>query len=169
MKSNIFLVLIACLSFNSLDAQILINEYSASNLNSFLDEFNKTEDWIELYNTSGQAVDISGWHLSDKADKPTKWAIPEGTVIEGNGFLVFWCSGRDRSGNGNFHTNFKLAQTTGKDILLLSNPAGAIINQFDLELTLVEHSRCRTTDGGDDWAICTFPSLGSSNNSRPQF
>jgi len=47
---------------------------------SFPDNFQKTEDWIELYNDSDVAVDISGWHLSDKENKPEKWEIPAGTM-----------------------------------------------------------------------------------------
>jgi len=38
-----------------------------------------------------------------------------------------------------------------------------------LDLTLVEHSRCRSIDGGPDWVVSTEPSLGSSNDSTKQF
>ena len=149
-------------------AQVVINEYSTSNLESFYDNFGKTEDWIELYNTSNSTVDISGWHLSDKATKPAKWAIPEGTTIPGNGYLTFLCSGRDGFINGEYHTNFKLTQTKGSDLLLLSYPDSVVIEMFELELTLVEHSRCRKVDGGDEWQIGTSPSFGYSNDGEPQ-
>lgn len=153
----------------SLSAQVHINEYSASNLNSFTDSFQKTEDWIELYNTSSSDVDISGWHLSDKQNKPAKWEIPAGTMIPANGFLVFWCSGRNAHVNGEYHTNFKLAQTKANEFVLLSDPNENIIDAFPLEITLVEHSRCRAVDGGSNWKVCTQPTLGSSNNAAPQF
>ncbi len=159
--------LLFCFSL-SLFSQIHINEYSASNLNSFLDNFGRTEDWIELYNNSNDPVDISGWHLSDKESKPMKWAIPSGTTIPANGFLHFYCSGRDLVVNGEYHTNFKLAQTKNNEIVLLSNAAGTVIESFELQLTLVEHSRCRSTDGGDTWMVCTAPTLGTSNNNAPQ-
>ena len=121
MKKNYAsLLLILLWSLNSF-AQIHINEYSASNLEFFLDNYGKTEDWIELYNTSSNAVDISGWHISDKADKPGKWAIPNGTIIPANDHLVFLCSGRDGKFYGEYHTNFKLTQTEGSDLVLLSD------------------------------------------------
>ncbi|MFT7606650.1 MAG: hypothetical protein ACI8VT_004253, partial [Saprospiraceae bacterium] len=67
MKFQKHLLFLLFLSLNfSLAAQVVINEYSASNLRSFLDNFQKTEDWVELYNTSDQVADISGWYLSDK-------------------------------------------------------------------------------------------------------
>ena len=149
--------------------QVHINEYSASNLNSFQDNFGKTEDWIELYNAGNTEVDISGWHLSDKISKPEKWEIPAGTVISANGFLHFFCSGRDLVNNGEYHTNFKLAQTKNGESVLLSNASGTVIESFPLELTLVEHSRARMTDGEDLWMVSTNPSLGASNNLTNQF
>ena len=155
-------------SFNAF-SQIHINEYSASNLHSFKDSYGKTEDWIELYNMSNGAFDVSGWHLSDKESKPMKWVIPDGTIIGPKEFLVFYCSGRDSIINNDYHTNFKLAQTSGKDIVLLSDPSGNVIESFEMELTLVEHSRCRSIDGGDEWVVCTNPSFESSNNDTEQF
>ena len=149
-------------------AQVVINEYSASNLESFADSFGKTEDWIELYNTSNNTINIGGWHLSDKEDKPTKWEIPAGTMLSGNSFMVFYCSGRDGFINAEFHTNFKLAQTKGSDIVLLSDGTGTIQEMHALDLTLVEHSHCRTTDGSNEWKVSTAPSFGSSNNFTPQ-
>lgn len=57
------------LSFHSI-AQVIINEYSASNLRMYPDNYGKYEDWIELHNSGNVDVNISGWYLSDKKDKP---------------------------------------------------------------------------------------------------
>lgn len=149
--------------------QVLINEFSTSNLNGFLDNYERTEDWIELYNATNQAIDLGGYHLSDKESKPAKWKIPAGTIIPANGYLVFWCSGRDEVSDGNYHTNFKMAQTKNNEIVLLSDPNEIIIEMFDLDLTLVEHSRCRAQDGSDNWVVCTNPSPNASNNGTDQF
>lgn len=46
-------------------------------------------DWIELLNNSSQDLDLSGWYLSDDPDVPMKYRIAEGTIIPGNGYLVF--------------------------------------------------------------------------------
>jgi len=138
-------------------------------LRGFQDNFLKTEDWIELYNSSDSDIDLGGWHLSDKETKPVKWEIPAGIMIPAKGYRVFWCSGRDLVDGDEVHTNFKLTQTKGTDGVLLSQPNGMVVEFFPLALTMVENSRCRTTDGGTDWAICTQPTLGQSNNGSPQY
>ena len=170
MKNKYFFVFLFLFSiqFSAL-AQIQINEYSASNLTGFQDSFFKTEDWIELYNNSDSDVDLGGWHLSDKETKPTKWEIPAGIIIPAKGYRIFLCSSRDLVVGDEVHTNFKLTQTKGTDIVLLSRPDGTVVESFPLTLTMVENSRCRTTDGAADWAICTQPTLGQSNNGSPQY
>ena len=50
-------------------------------------------DWIELYNTTDQPINIGGWYLSDNNDddaKRKKYQIPEGTVILDDGYVVFY-------------------------------------------------------------------------------
>jgi len=47
-------------------------------------------DWIELYNTTGTAVDIGDWFLSDSNDNLTKYKIANGTTIGPNGYLVLY-------------------------------------------------------------------------------
>jgi len=151
------------------NTQVIINEYSASNLHNIKDNYGKTEDWIELYNESDVDVNIGGWYLSDKKKKSGKWKIPQGTKISAKGFLLFWCSGRDEFKDGHYHTNFKLSQTTGKDKVILSNSSKKIIQKLDLEITLTEHSICRKTDGSDKWRICTMPTPKGTNNGSTQF
>ena len=168
MRTMVLSYMFICASMN-IQAQVQINEYSASNLNSFSDQFGRTEDWIELHNAGTEDVDISGWFISDKEANPTKWAIPEGTIISAQGFMVFSCSGRDGKIGNEYHTNFKLSQTSGKDMIVLADPTGNIIESYEMALTMVEHSRCKTTDGASEWKVCTEPSYGGSNNGTAQF
>jgi hypothetical protein len=59
--------------------QVVINEVVASG----------TPDWVELFNTSDQELDLSGAYLSDDvATEPTKAQLPAGTKIAANGYLV---------------------------------------------------------------------------------
>ncbi|CAN5377447.1 hypothetical protein BH23VER1_BH23VER1_14000 [soil metagenome] len=46
-------------------------------------------DSIEIANTSGAPLDISGWFLSDTKSNYRKFRIPEGTTIPQDGYLVF--------------------------------------------------------------------------------
>jgi hypothetical protein len=47
-------------------------------------------DWIELYNRSSAAVDISGWFLSDSASDLQKYRIPENTILQPGQHLAFY-------------------------------------------------------------------------------
>ncbi len=62
-------------------AQVLINEYSAANFDSYLDNYNEYEDWVELYNSSSNSVDLNGWYLSDRASNPMKWNFTSSFII----------------------------------------------------------------------------------------
>ena len=81
---------LALLIFTPLFGQVVINEYSASNLSWYTDNYQMEEDWIELYNTGIIDENIGGYFLSDDPDEPTKWLIPGGTVISADGYIVFW-------------------------------------------------------------------------------
>jgi len=163
MLKKLTLLFFAVIVYTS-NAQIIINEYSASNLDNIKDHFNKTEDWVEIYNPGNENIDIGSWFLSDKEDDLAKWAFPPNTVISANGFLKVFCSGNDGFYADEYHTNFKLTQTKGDDILAISNTSKNIVDFVELNLTLTEHSNCRDADGGENWMICTKPSIGSSNN-----
>jgi len=148
------------------NAQIVINEYSVSNLTDYLDSYNKSEDWIELYNTSSSTVDLSGYYLSDKPDNPTRWVIPDGVTIPANGFVSFWCSGRDQSTGTQHHTNFKLKQTKEEnESVVFTGPDGIVIEEHELLKTQLGHSIGKPTDGTGFMKICTVPTKGSSNSS----
>jgi hypothetical protein len=47
-------------------------------------------DWIELYNTTNQTINIGGWFLSDDPDNLTKYTIAQGTVIGAYGYKMFY-------------------------------------------------------------------------------
>jgi len=50
----------------------------------------EASDWIELYNTTGAAIDIGGWFLSDSNDNLFKYKIANGTTIGPNGYLLLY-------------------------------------------------------------------------------
>lgn len=148
----------------SMFGQVVINEYSAANLTEYLDNYAKTEDWIELYNSSSSSVDLSGYHLSDNDNNPTKWTIPSGTTIAANSYLTFWCSGRDEVSAGNYHTNFKLKQTKGAEHVVFSDAGGTVIDDLELKNVQLEHSFGRSPNGSSTWKVFTNPTKGTSNS-----
>lgn len=148
------------LAFNA-KTQIVINEYSCSN-RSITDMFNEFEDWVELYNTTGTSVNLQGYYLSDKIDNPLKWQFPN-VSVPANGRLLVICSGRDGVFGGTPHTNFRISQIIPEDIVF-SAPDGALIESVPIQLTQLNQSRGRITDGNATWGVFETPSYGTANN-----
>ncbi len=95
---------------NAILDSVRINELAAANANGLRDEDNEVEDWVELYNTSNNAISLAGWSLSDDADDQTKWTFPP-VSIGARGYLIVFCSGKDRkpiTPGSRLHTNFRL-------------------------------------------------------------
>jgi hypothetical protein len=67
-------------------------------------------DWIELYNTTGSDVNISGWYLSDSASSLIKYKISNGTKIPAYGYIVFYEDPHFGVYHGN-NTPFQLSES----------------------------------------------------------
>jgi hypothetical protein len=63
-------------------AGVVLNEIMAhTDYNNVAHPNHDSNDWIELYNTSGSTVNMtSNWYLSDDLDDLKKWAIPSTSV-----------------------------------------------------------------------------------------
>jgi hypothetical protein len=154
------------LSISSLRAQVVINEYSTTNLSAFVDSYGEFEDWIELYNAGASTVSLTGYYLSDDPLNPTKWKINSNLSITSSGFLRFWTSGRDTG----MHTNFKLTQSKADpDWIVFSDANGSLIEKVHIERAQRNHSRGRKPNGSNTWGIFTTPSPNASNNANQLF
>ena len=103
---------------------VVINELMADNDNIAMDPQGDNDDWVELYNRTDSAVDLTGMYLSDKVDNPTKWQFPDGTEIAANGYLIVWCDEDhdNEDATEGLHSNFKLSKS-GETILLVDTDA----------------------------------------------
>jgi hypothetical protein len=165
-----FLLLISLFLLGyALQSQVVINEYSASNLSFIQDNYDEYEDWIELYNAGSTGVNLGGYYLSDDTASPVRWAFPAGVFLPSNGHIKIWASGRNEVSDGNYHTSFRLTQTRpDADWIVFADPAGIVLDQVKLQITQKDHSRGRTTSGSEGWSIFTTPTPGTSNsNSTP--
>lgn len=86
--------------------EVYINELLLKNTFSIIDQFGVRSPWLELYNSSAQAVSLSNYALSDNQDSLWKWNLPDIT-IEPNSYLIVYLSGEDIK-SGELHTNFRL-------------------------------------------------------------
>jgi len=108
-------------------------------------------EWVELYNTTGSAVDISFCYLDDLADAggaPVQ--IPNGTSVPANGFWTM-----------DFSSYFN---NTGDDVRFLKEDASTVLDAYSYGSTGYDESWYRSPDGGP-WAgyPTTSPTKGTTN------
>jgi hypothetical protein len=107
-------------------AAIRISEFVAENDAGLRTAAGEASDWIELYNDATNSVDLGGWYLTDKASAPTKWRIPDSTLIASNGYLVIFADSSNVSlTNGELHASFSLSKDG--EYLGLIEPDGATV------------------------------------------
>jgi hypothetical protein len=136
---------------------IQINELMADNGSTAYDSNGENDDWVELYNHTATAKDLSGLYLSDDVTNLTKWQIPLGTAINANDVLIFWTD--NDSEQSGLHTNFKLS-ATGESVIL--SDGFTIFDQVDFGQQTTDISYARCPDGGTfTFATPTFDALNN--------
>ena len=141
---------------------IKINELLAINSSTNQDEFGEFDDWVEIFNSSGESVDLSDCFLSDDTTDLTKWSFPDSTsLIPSGGHLLVWCD--DNTEQGPLHANFKLS-SSGETLILSTNNGFTIIDQITFEQQNSDLSFGRESDGSATW-IFTNPSPNAANGS----
>jgi gliding motility-associated-like protein len=160
----------SCITFSFFSySQVVINEYSCSNINGPTDAFGENEDWVELYNTGSTTVDLSGYYLSDNDNNLTKWQIPSGVTIAPNGYKMIFCSGRGVISGNEIHPKFNLSQTENEWIIL-STPASVSIDYLEItQMTKQNHSIGRQTDGSTTWKLFLNPTPNAPNSGGINF
>ena len=122
------------------DSALLINEIMAINEGTYLTNVEGKEvfsDWIEIYNTGQESINLKGWNLTDEDSELTKWPFPD-VSLEPDSYLVVYASGIEEVDHpenfpyqddyGRYHTNFKLDGEG--EYLALVNPNGQIAHEF---------------------------------------
>lgn len=112
-------------------------------------------DFVELFNTRTQPVDLSGAWLSDKAGT-NLFRIPDGTIIPARGFLAYTEP----------QLGFALA-ADGESILLVNSNQTRVLDAVRFEGQENGVSSGRFPDGAPGFQPLSTPTFGSSNTSRP--
>ncbi|MCE9614543.1 MAG: lamin tail domain-containing protein [Lentisphaerae bacterium] len=104
-------------------ADVILNEFMAANAGAYTNESGQTSDWIELYNSGSNAVDLTGWSLTDTISEPRKWVFPAGVTLGPYAYLLLMADGKTNTWiNGDLHADFKL--DPGGEYLGLFHPDG---------------------------------------------
>ena len=145
---------------------VVINEVSASN-SMYVNDYIKKDDWVELYNTTDNDIDLDGYYLSDNESKPTKYKITStggsaSTTIPAHGYLIVWASKRDDMGK-DIHASFKLGNADGSVIMLTSaDKKWSDVMKYDIHDGM--ESVGRFPDASGDIYKFTVPTIGKANS-----
>lgn len=81
-------------------------------------------EWIELYNSGDQAVNLNGWALDDDPNGGSSpYKIKDNIIIQAKGFLVFG------------HEETKLVLNNTSDAVVLSDPNNKVVSSFRYDKT----------------------------------
>lgn len=143
---------------------VVINEVSASN-SIFVNDYYKKNDWIELYNTTSEDIDVAGMYISDNISNPQKYQIAkaddaQSTIIPAHGYLVVWADKLDPLYQ--LHATFKLGNADGETVVLTSED-GSWSNSLTYMAHTGEESVGRYPDGGSRIYKMTKPTINAQN------
>lgn len=134
----------------SLVIPVTINEWMASNTRTLADPAdNQFEDWIELYNSGNQPVDLSGYYITDDLTNKTKFKIPPGYIVPAQGYLIVWADeekSQNIPANLDLHAEIKLA--AGGEAIGLFGADGTTIDAFSFGAQTDDISEGRFPDAG---------------------
>ena len=156
---------LALLAFPSLgfSQSVAINEVMSSNASTVQDEDGTFSDWVELHNYGAEAVDLTGWGLSDTASNPFKWSFGS-VIIQPGEFLMVWASNKNRPAvtNGNMlHTSFAIS--AGGEDVVLTHSNGTRIDALAPVALSADLSIGRQPDGTGDWLYFDDATPGAAN------
>ena len=116
-------------------------------INEILPTPNQGSDWVELYNSTNQDINLDGWVLDDEGTQTNMFEIKQAT-ISAQGFLVFEVGSR-------------LNKTS--DTIYLKNNLGLTVDEYRYNEDLgSDISFGRMPDGGD-WGVCQSLTKGEQN------
>ena len=85
---------------------LLITEFMAINDNLFTNQTGNTYDWIEIYNSGINEINLAGQFLTDDDLFLSKWMFPETNIIVKSYIIVFASDQNKRISGEELHTNF---------------------------------------------------------------
>ena len=158
---------------------IRVNEVSAGN-NVAINDHYKKNDWIELVNTTEEAIDVKGLYISNDIKNPYLCKIADNnnvkTIIPPFGHLIIWADQLEPISQ--LHTDFKLNNEDGESVIIVSSDEFVRNNQssfcnspsvlyFADRFTYVKHNGNQTCgrfpDGSNKLYIFAHPTIGKAN------
>lgn len=142
---------------------VRINEVSAAN-DIYVNEHFKRNDWVELYNTTDEPIDVEGMYLSDNVSKPQKYRISKSdtqtnTVIPAHGYLIIWCDKLETQSQ--LHASFKLGAEGGDVLLTAADESWS--DRITYQMMKSDETVGRYPDGSNQVYVMNMPTIEKSN------
>jgi len=139
---------------------LCINEFMSWNDSYLMDEDGDYSDWIEIYNSGSEPLNLFGCGLSDDTAYLNKWMFPN-YVLEPDHYLIVFASDKNRYGS-ELHTNFKI-KSEGEP-LILSTYNGSVIDELPPVFVPQNKSYGSMPNSGTNLVYFGTPTPGSSNS-----
>jgi len=109
------------------------------------------DEWIELYNASNHAVDLSGWQVDDAKSGSSPFQFPDGTTLDAHGFMLLFAS------------ETSVGLNNEGDTVRLLHPDDTVADKYKYAPIETNASYSRNPDGGADWRATCIPTPGARN------
>lgn len=128
---------------------LIISEVMIANEGAVMDDDGEYPDWVELYNGTAAAINLSGYALSDRSDNPAKFPLPSMELGSGE-YLVVYLSGKSRNAaSAPLHASFKLK--AGETLYLFNG--SSLADQVELPQTAVNSSYIHQETGFEETTL----------------
>ena len=161
MKQTLYILLFIIALPVQMMAQVVINEVVYANRNVITDADGDTPDYIELYNSGNETVNLKDFQLIDDTTKSNYWLLPD-VSIAAKGYLLIFASDKNLGGANEMHASFKLKVL--QDAVYLLNPEGEVLNQSPVRCVPGDKCLGRWPDGSSNWQVLS-PTPSTTNDS----
>jgi hypothetical protein len=138
---------------------LIISEIVSSNSVSLTDTNYGSPDWIELFNGSNNAINLSGYSITNSADSTERFAFGDVNIPAG-GYLVIY-GAEAISGSNTPCTGFPLSRD-GESIFLI-DPYDSVVQQINAPKLCTDVSYALSADN-NQYGYCLTPSPGAANS-----
>ena len=116
-------------------------------------------DWVEIYNSTGSAVNLAGYGLSNNPKNPAKWVFPDISIEPGEYLLLYATGSADKAQKKNLKLNFCISSTG--EALFFFDPNGKLIDK--LSAGRMRSGQSYGRDGSDNRFYYAEPTPGAQN------
>ena len=116
-------------------------------------------DWVEIYNSTGSAVNLAGYGLSNNPKNPAKWVFPDISIEPGEYLLLYATDSADKAQKKNLKLNFNISSTG--EALFFFDPNGKLIDK--LSAGRMRSGQSYGRDGSDNRFYYAEPTPGAQN------